>query len=89
MLKQRFPNFFQIILALRLGLRFKKMLYLPGRDAAEIAYCSPPKPLASFMKQKPAWNKTNEVFEILPLIIFIHHAGDMQTRSTPSTTDLI
>ena len=41
------------------------------------------------MKQKPAQNKANEVFEILPLIAFVHHASGMQTRSTPSTTVLI
>ena len=33
--------------------------------------------------------RNTSVFEILPLIIFVHHAGGMQTRSTPSTTVLI
>ena len=41
------------------------------------------------MKQKPAQNKAYYVFEILPLISFVQHAGSMQTRSTPSTTVLI
>ena len=41
------------------------------------------------MKQKPAKNKANEVFEILPLIIFVHHAGGMQALSTCSATVLI
>ena len=58
-------------------------------DPAGIAYYSPPKPLASFIKQEPAQNEANEVFEILPLIIFVHHAGGMQTRSMPSTIALI
>ena len=29
------------------------------------------------------------MFEILPLIIFVHRAGGMQTRGTPSTPALI
>ena len=40
-------------------------------------------------KTKTCQNKANEVFEILPLIIFVHHAGGMQTRGTPSTPVLI
>ena len=56
---------------------------------AGVANCSPHKTLASFMKQKPAKNKANEVFEILPLIMFVHHAGGMQTRSTPFATVVI
>ena len=58
-------------------------------DLARGASCSLPKPLALFMKHKLALNKANEVFEILPLIIFVDHAGGKQTRSTPSTTVLI
>ena len=30
-----------------------------------------------------------KLIEILPLITFVHHAGDMQTRITLSTTVLI
>ena len=58
-------------------------------NPAGVAYCFSFKPLASFIKQKSAQNQAYKVFEILPLIIFVHHAGGMQTRSTPSTTLLI
>ena len=54
-------------------------------NPAGVAYYSSSKPLASFIKQKPASNQVYKVFEILPLIIFVHHAGSMQTRSSPST----
>ena len=55
-------------------------------NPAGVAYCFSSKLLASFIKQKPAQNQAYKVFEILPLIIFVYHAGGMQTRITPSTT---
>ena len=47
----------------------------------------PPAVLPCFAK---FWmHHCNEVFEILSMIIFVHHAGDTQTLSTPSASVLI
>ena len=70
----------------------EKMLYLlglrPGPRCGSLLLSSQTSCFIYETKTCPK-NKANEVFEILPLMIFVHHAGGMQTRNTPSTTILI